>query len=65
VIIYLKVPRHGVILLFSWVALTLLVLFFRIKNSHNLVIQGIFPIPILASYLNALFEGACLLWDSV
>jgi len=36
-----------------------------IKNSHNLGIKGIFPSLILASDLNALFEGACLLWDSV
>jgi len=30
--------------------------FFKIKNSHNLEIKGIFPSLILASDLHALFE---------
>jgi len=35
-------------------------------KKHNLEIKGIFfPSLILASDLNALFEGVCLLWDSV
>jgi len=33
--------------------------------DQNLEIKGIFPSLILASDLNALFEGACLLWYSV
>jgi len=33
-------------------------------KKHNLEIKGIFfPSLILASDLNALFEGVCLLWD--
>jgi len=36
-----------------------------IKNSNNLETKCIFPSLILASDLNPLFEGACLLWDSV
>jgi len=39
----------------SWVALIMFV-FFKIKNSHNLEIKGIFPSLILASDLHALFE---------
>jgi len=41
----LKVPWHGLILLFynvSWVAFIVLICFLD-KNTHNLVIKGIFP----------------------
>jgi len=34
-----------------------------IKVKFNALIKGIYPSLILASDLNALFEGACLLWD--
>jgi len=49
----------------SWVSLIMLVCFFLDQNSHYLEIKGNFFSLILASALNALFEGVCLLWDSV
>jgi len=55
----------GLFYYFSWVVLIMLVCVFLDKNSHNLEIKGIFPCLILASGLKALFERACLLWDSV
>jgi len=48
----------GLFYYFYWVALIMLVCFFRSKIV-NLEIKGIFSRLILASDLKALFEGAC------